>query len=57
LSDYQGKTALMYAVQFKNIEIIKLLLQHKVNKSILSNEGKTAFEYATFSGDETLLIF
>jgi ankyrin repeat protein len=55
LTDAQGTTALMYAVQFKNIEIIKLLLAHKADKTKVNKDGKTAFEYAAFSGDEQII--
>ena len=45
----------MYAVQFKNIELVKLLLANKADKSLLDNKGKTAFEYAAFSGNEAII--
>lgn len=45
----------MYAVQFKNIAIIKLLLANNANKDLKDNKGKTAFEYAVFSADEAII--
>ena len=55
LTDAQGTTALMYAVQFKNIDLVKLLLVNKADKSLQDNKGKTAFEYAAFSGNEAII--
>jgi ankyrin repeat protein len=55
LTNQQGTTALIYAVQFKNAELISLLLKYNASKSQLDTDGKTAFEYAVFSGDETII--
>ena len=55
VTDSQGKTALIYAVQFKNKEIVEILLNNKASKSIVDKEGKTAFEYAVFGGDDKLI--
>jgi ankyrin repeat protein len=55
LTDNQGTTALMYAVQFKNIAVLKSLLDHKANKTLIDNKGKTAFEYAVFSAHEEII--
>lgn len=55
LTDANGTTALIYAVQFKNAAIIKLLLSHKADKSKIDNKGKTAFEYAVFSNDDEII--
>lgn len=52
LTDANGTTALIYAVQFKNSPIVKLLLDYKADKSKIDNKGKTAFEYAVFSNNE-----
>ena len=35
--------------------VIKLLLANKADKSLLDNKGKTAFEYAAFSGNEAII--
>jgi ankyrin repeat protein len=54
LTDGNGTTALMYAVQFGNIELVKALLAAKADKSKLDKNGKTAFEYAVFSGNNEI---
>jgi ankyrin repeat protein len=48
-------TALMYAVQFKNVEIVKKLLNAKANKEQKCKQNKTAFEYAVFSNNEEII--
>jgi ankyrin repeat protein len=55
LVDDNGVTALMLAVQFKNVAIVTLLLEYKANKLLLNKEGKSAFEYAVFSGNEEII--
>jgi len=55
LTNKNGTTALMYAIQFKNISIINLLLQFNANKSLVDNEGKTAFEYAVFTKNDEII--
>ncbi len=45
--DHDGKTALHYAVQDGNIDVVKLLLTaQNINPFIKDNEGKTPFDYA-----------
>ncbi|MFJ7744242.1 ankyrin repeat domain-containing protein [Peribacillus sp. NPDC097295] len=41
-----GKTALMYASEYGEKEQVQLLLDAKADKSLKSNEGKTAHDYA-----------
>jgi uncharacterized protein len=53
--DDRGTTPLIYAVQFKNYKILKLLLNYKPDTSHTDKNGKTAFEYAVFSGDEEII--
>ena len=55
LTDANGTTALIYATQFKNPELIKALLKHNADKSKIDSNGKTAFEYAVFSGNEDII--
>ena len=50
-----GINALMYAVQFQNVNIVKLLLEYHVDKSSIDKQGKTAFEYAVFSKNELII--
>lgn len=54
LTDSNGTTALMYAVQFGNIELVKALLAASADKSKIDKKGKTAFEYAVFSGNNEI---
>lgn len=53
--DDRGITPLIYAVQFKNQEMLKLLLDYKPDLTHTDKTGKTAFEYAIFSGDEGII--
>jgi len=55
LTNKDGTTALMYAIQFKNTSIINLLLQFNANKSLVNKEGKTAFEYAVFTKNDEII--
>jgi ankyrin repeat protein len=54
-TDENGTTALMYAVQFRNIELVKVLLEYKANKTLQDKNGKTAFEFAVFSGNNEII--
>jgi uncharacterized protein len=55
LTDEKGTSALMYAVQFRNVELVRLLLQYSADKTLKDSTGKTAFEYAVFSGNEEII--
>lgn len=55
LTDNKGMTALMLASQFENETIVNKLLEYKADKTILNSEGKTAFEYAVFSGNTKII--
>ena len=55
LSDSKGTTALIYAVQFENLELVNLLLKYKADKNLKDNDGKTAFEFAVFSGNQDII--
>lgn len=55
LTDPNGQTALMLAVQFKNATIVKKLLEANADKTIKCKQNKTAFEYAVFSGNEEII--
>lgn len=55
IADANGTTALMYAVQFKNIPLTKLLLANKADKTKIDSTGKTAFEYAVFSNNQEII--
>ncbi len=55
LQSAQGITALMYAVQIQNIDLVKLLLNYKADKKIADKSGKKAFEYAIFNKNKELI--
>jgi ankyrin repeat protein len=55
LTDGNGMTALMLAVQFKNAAMVKLLLSFKAKKELKCQQNKTAFEYAVFSNNEEII--
>lgn len=55
LTDANGITALMLAVQFKNVEMVKKLVNAGANKGLTCSQNKTAFEYAVFSNSEEII--
>lgn len=55
LTDVNGITALMLAVQCKNVEMVKKLLTAKANKELKCKQNKSAFEYAVFSNNEEII--
>lgn len=55
LTDGNGMTALMLAVQFKNAAMVKLLLSFNAKKELKCKQNKTAFEYAVFSTNEEII--
>ena len=55
LADANGITALMLAVQFKNVEMVKKLVNAGANKGLKCKQNKTAFEYAVFSNSEEII--
>jgi ankyrin repeat protein len=55
LTDGNGMTALMLAVQFANVEMVKKLVSAGANKTLKCKQEKTAFEYAVFSGNEQII--
>lgn len=55
LTDGNGMTALMLAVQFTNVEMVKKLVSAGANKALKCKQDKTAFEYAVFSNDEEII--
>lgn len=54
-ADDNGLTPLMLAVQFQQLETVALLLKSGAKKDSKDKAGKTAFEYATESGNENLI--
>jgi ankyrin repeat protein len=55
LTDENGITALMYAVQFRNVEMVKKLVNAGADKMLKCKQNKTAFEYAVFSNNEEII--
>ena len=55
LTDTNGITPLMLAVQFKNVEMVKKLIKAGASKEIKCIQNKTAFEYAVFSNNEEII--
>lgn len=55
LTDQAQTSAIHLAVQFTNIPMTQLLLNHHADKTKLDDKGKTAFEYAVFSGNNELI--
>ena len=47
-----GRTALMYAAEYNELDIVKTLITRKANVNAVDNNGTTALHYA--SGDETI---
>lgn len=55
LADVSGITPLLYAIQFKNKELVELLLKFKADKKQADNSGKSPFEYAVFTKNEEII--
>lgn len=54
-ADANGVTPLIYAIQFKNKELIQLLLQFKADTLLADATGKKPFEYAVFTKDQDII--
>ncbi len=55
ITDKEGITPLMYAVQFQNADTVELLLSYKADKSLKNNQNKTAFELAVESQNQEII--
>lgn len=55
ITDSSGMSPLLYAIQFKNKELIVLLLQFRANAKLADNNGKTPFEYAVFTKNQEII--
>lgn len=55
ITDREGITPLMYAVQFQNADAVELLLSYKADKSLKNNQNKTAFELAVESHNQGII--
>lgn len=50
-----GMTALMFAARDSTLEMVQLLLDYGADKSILSYDGKTAYDYAVDSKNDEII--
>lgn len=48
-------TPLLYAIQFKNKELIELLLRYKADKTQKDKQGKAPFEYAVDTRNQEII--
>lgn len=55
ITDSNGMTALLYAVNFKNYELAKLLVKFKSNIEAKDNRGYNALDYAILANDDKLI--
>ncbi|MDX2049764.1 MAG: ankyrin repeat domain-containing protein [Rickettsiaceae bacterium] len=55
VKDQEGKTALRYAVEKGNKELVEELLKQVADPNVKDQEGKTAIDYAKESKDQQLL--
>jgi len=56
--DEQGMTALMHAVLYDNLDLVKFLIENcHVNPREISNDGRTAFTIAIQKGDRSLIDY
>ena len=46
--DEEGNTALIYAAKFNQSEKVKILLQHKADKTLVGRNGFSAYDWAKF---------
>ena len=56
LQNYIGKTALMYACTTDKLPIMKLLLEHGADATIVANDGQTAFDLTRHLPELTELL-
>lgn len=55
ITDSNGISPLMLAIQFQKMEFIELLIKHGASKTITDKSGKSVFEYAVFSKNEQII--
>jgi len=55
VKDGMGMTALLYASQFDNKEMIQLLLKYKADKKIVADDGKSAMDYAVINKNQEII--
>lgn len=55
LADGMGMTPLLYASQLENKELILLLLKYKADKKTVSNDGKSAMDYAIHNKNPAII--
>eukprot|EP01121_Diplochlamys_sp_Union-15-3_P017574 TRINITY_DN6213_c0_g1_i2.p1 TRINITY_DN6213_c0_g1~~TRINITY_DN6213_c0_g1_i2.p1 ORF type:complete len:166 (+),score=25.04 TRINITY_DN6213_c0_g1_i2:3-500(+) len=55
LKDIKGKTALQFAVQTGDLEIVDVLLRHGATVDSVNIAGQTALHYASFNADLNMI--
>jgi uncharacterized protein len=55
IADDNGSTCLIMAAQINNIDMVKLLLRYKADKTIKDKQGKTAADYALFTNNTAFI--
>lgn len=55
ITDLNGVSPLMLAIQFQKKEFIDLLLKYGASKTVTDKSGKSVFEYAVFSKNEQII--
>jgi uncharacterized protein len=55
MADETGITCLMMAIQVEKIELVKLLLQYKADKTLKDKQGKTALDHALFTNNTAII--
>jgi ankyrin repeat protein len=53
--DKKGRTALMIAIRFNNVELIKILLKKKVNLDIIDKSGRTILDFIAESKNKEII--
>ena len=55
LQDYEGNTALMWAIRWRNLDALRLLLSSGANPYLKNDAGQTALQIADESGDKDIV--
>lgn len=55
ITDSNGVSPLMLAIQFQKIEFIELFIKYGASKTSIDKSGKSVFEYAVFSKNEPII--
>ncbi|MBC7846120.1 MAG: ankyrin repeat domain-containing protein [Flavobacterium sp.] len=55
ITDSNGVSPLMLAIQFQKTEFIELFIKYGASKTTIDKSGKSVFEYAVFSKNEQII--